>query len=515
MNTITYFNNFIFRVFRKFFNTTRWTLIKTTRLLSERTKRHDLNAKIALINLQYVNAFSEIDMLCGVALTKRGYDVKAIVCPGLDYCEREDHQIKRPRCEECIKESSNLCASYGFEILKPRKNFKDVKKTVAFKKLKTPLNELVYRNYVHFKKSFSEIDYDTWKRIERSAIKLCDYVSELECDFSKVEKVITANGRFFQTAIPLELIKTKTGFVTTEVFNDHKIVFGRNTFSLNNELEVNEEELLQLQYDRKHPEDFINSEGRTNDGGIQVWGKVRIEDTEVLRKTLKTEQYNKILAFFPNVIWDSTWFGLGHFCHSPASFLPILNKFAKKFPDILFVIRAHPGEKNVPRLMKASASIFSDLSCQHINFEPNIVFINSANAFSSYKIADIADYIIVWNGTLGLEFTARGKGVLSIADSYYEKFGIVQKINNINDLEKILTSKRKFTPTERDLDIANRILYATRNSKRIKSPIHKSTFCTKFLWNAGSRREQNFNHFFPDYFEEKISIYELNEALEN
>lgn len=501
------------KILKKTYNTTRWSLIKITRLLSEYVQRYEKIQRIALLNLQYVNAFSEIDMLCGLALKKRGYNVKAIICPGLEYCEREDYQTKRPTCEECRKESLNLCNSYGFEVLKAKDNPNAAQSGDNFKRLKTPLNELVYRNYVHFKKSFSELDYATWTKIERSVIGLCDYISELECDFAKVEKIITANGRFFQTAIPLELIETRTGFVTTEVFSDQKIVFGRNTFSLNNELEVNEEKLQLLKYDRKYPEDFIRNEGRTNDGGIQVWGANRIEDMEVLRNTIKADDYSEVLVFFPNVIWDSTWFGLGHFCHSPASFLPILNSLAKKFSDILFVIRAHPGEENVPRLMKASKSIFSDLSCQHVDFEPNVVFIDGASALSSYKIADIADYIILWNGTLGLELSAKGKGVFSIADSYYEKFGIVRKINNTNDLEKILETKERFIPTEQDLDIANRILYTTRNAKRIQSPIHKSTFCTKFLWNAMSRREQTFVDLFPDYFEDNMSIYELHDAL--
>lgn len=498
---------------RNAYNFARWTSIKITRLLTERFQRTELNEKIALINVQYVNAFTEMDMLCGLALKKKGYSVQAIVCPGLDYCEREDYQTARPSCKQCQSESLKLCKSYGIEVLKVKESVQLARREPSFKKLKTPLSEFVYRNYVHFKKSFSQLDHKSWKKIEQSIIKFCDYISDLECDFTKVEKIITANGRFFQTAIPLELIQTESGFITTEVFSDRKIVFGRNTFSLNNELELNEEKLRCLKYDSKHPEEFIRNEGRTNDGGIQVWGADRIDDVEMMRAELKTDQYSEVLAFFPNVIWDSTWFGLGHFCHSPASFLPMLNTLAKKFPHILFIVRAHPGEVNVPSVMKASASIFSDLSCQKVSFEQNVVFIDGASPLSSYKIGDIADYIILWNGTLGLEFAAKGKGVLSIADSYYEKFGIVQKVTELSELEKILERREKFIPTKRDIDVANRILFTSRNAKRIESPIHKATICNKFLWPAVSRRERNFIKYFPQYFEEKINIYDLHEML--
>lgn len=513
MSIINCLTKMMRKILRKAYNSARWKLIKVTRLIGELFGSIKNNEKIVLLNLQYVNAFTEVEMLCGQALRQKGYNVKVIICPGLDYCEREDYQTERPSCEECRKESLKICSAYGFDVLKTNNDCEKQSGTSS-NKLKTPLNELVYRNYLHYKKSFTELDYPTWKRIKKSVITFCDYITNLDCDFAKVEKVITANGRFFQTAIPIEIIETKSGFVTTEVFSDRKIVFGRNTFSLNNELEVDEKGLQLLEYDRSHAENFVRNEGRTNDGGIQVWGDDRIDDVEVLKRELNVNQYTAVLAFFPNVMWDSTWFGLGHFCHSPASFIAILNNVAKKFPDVLFVIRAHPGEKNVPSLMESSAPIFSDLTCQHIKFEKNIKFINAENAFSSYKIAEIADFKILWNGTLGLEFAAKGLGCYSIADSYYEKFGVICKINNISELEKILDKRDTYKLTETEIDIANRILYTSRNAKRIRSPIHKNTFCTKFLWSGVSSREHNFIRFFPDYFEENISIYELHDALD-
>ena len=279
------------------YNTFRHFLIRNTRILSDRFRNVCSNGKVAILNLQYVNSFTEIEMLCGVALKKAGYEVKAIICPGLEYCEREDYQTKRPNCKTCRKETLKLCKAYGVEVLKPKNNVQEYQSGKVFNNFPIPLNELVYRNYVHFKKSFTELDQLTWQRIERSVIKLADYISNLECEFSKAEKIITANGRFFQTALPLQLIQTKSGFITTEVFSDHKVVFGCNTYSLNNEIEVNEDTLRALEYDSMISEEFIRSEGRTDDGGIQVWGSDRVENLESVKKELKTAKYKEVLVF--------------------------------------------------------------------------------------------------------------------------------------------------------------------------------------------------------------------------
>ena len=514
MSTMICLNDAARSIFRKTYNATRLKLIQITRFLFDNENVGSTHGKVVILNLQYVNAFTEVDMLCGVALKKQGYTVKTIVCPGLEYCEREDYQTKRPDCSVCRKESLDLCSAYGFEVLKPKKNLKKYYFENYSKRLKTPVNELIFRNYVHFKKGFDELDYVTWERIKSSILELIDYISDLDYEFKNVEKIITANGRFFQTALPIELIKTKSGFITTEVFSDKKIVFGRNSFSLNNELEVTQDELRKLPYDKGYAKGFIKNEGRLTDGNIQVWGKNRIEDVEVIKDTLKTNQYDEILAFFPNVIWDSTWFGLGHFCHSPATFISTLNSLANRFPKILFVVRAHPAEVNVPKEMRSSSSIFSDLSCRYVKFAPNVVFIEAESELSSYKLADIADYIVLWNGTLGLELAARGKSVYSIAKAYYENFGIVKKIENVAVLEKVLANKEKFHPDEQGLENASRILYTSRNLKRVRSPIHLSTFCTKFLWNEFSRKEQNFVKHFPSYFEDNISFYELISTLD-
>ena len=104
MNTTVCLNDLMRKDLRKLYNVARWTSIKITKLFIERFQRTESNEKIALINVQYVNAFNELDMLCGLALKKRGYAFKAIVCPGLEYCEREDHQTSRPSYEECQRE---------------------------------------------------------------------------------------------------------------------------------------------------------------------------------------------------------------------------------------------------------------------------------------------------------------------------------------------------------------------------------------------------------------------------
>ena len=482
----------------------------------EKTNKSSRSDKLVLLNIQYIHTFSDIEFLCGASLKKKGYRVAAIVCPGLDYCEREDYLSNKPDCRKCRKKTYDYCNSYGVEIIEPRQGNSKPNQTDLFIK-NGSLNskiEYTYRNYIHYKKSFSYLDYDLWIRIERSIDKFASYIRSLDINPEEVEKIITANGRFFQTGLPLDIIKTRSGFVTTEVFNDYKVIFGHNEFSMNNELELTKEELLNLKYEPSKATSFMDSKGELKIGGVNLQNDNQLEEIEQIKERLQINQYEQVVTFFPHVMWDSTWFGLGYFSHSPASFIAQLNKIAVNFPRTLFVIKAHPGETNVPAHIAASGSIFSDLSIANISLQPNLSCIEATDSISSYSLGDLSKHIIMWNGTLGLEFAARGKEVISIANSYYDKFNITRRVTSLAQLEALLSSgQQQIELSSEQAELAKRLIYTTRYLKRTISPVHKNTICTKYIMPSVFKKETIFMNKFAEYFEGKIGIYELNELM--
>ena len=100
---------------------------------------------------------------------------------------------------------------------------------------------------------------------ERSIDKFASYIRSLDINPEEVEKIITATGRFFQTGLPLDIIKTRSGFVTTEVFNDYKVIFGHNEFSMNNRLELTRR-TLNLKYEPSKATSFMDGKGELKIG---------------------------------------------------------------------------------------------------------------------------------------------------------------------------------------------------------------------------------------------------------
>ncbi len=504
------------RVLRGTYERVRLGSIGISRILFEYPRKNIETKKLVILNIQYIHTFSDMEFLCGIALKKSGFKVSAIICPGLDYCEREDFRTKRPTCFECRAETKRFCSAYGIEILREENsNGKiDSAKRIGNHNLSTSKVEYTYRNYLHYMKSFTVLDYGTWKRIEFSIEQFISFLENLNLGQYKIEKIITANGRFFQTGLAVDIIKTNTGFVTTEYFNDYRTVFGNNEYSTNNELEITKEALFKIEYDPLKADQFVSKKGKTEKiEGVKLILDNQLENVDEIKKKLDFHKYKDVLTFFPNVMWDSAWFGLGYFCHSPAAFIMQLNKIASNFPEILFVVRAHPGEKNAPAHMRPSGSIFSDISLKNVQLMKNLVFIDADSLISSYALGELSKYIVVWNGTLGLEFAARGRRIISIANSFYDKFDITEQIKSINQLENILKARKNAKLGKKEVEIAKRLIYTTRYLKRTTSPIHKGNICTKFFWQPFIKNESVFVERFPKYFNGDLNIYELNKLM--
>ena len=509
-----------FRFLSQGFNFVRLKLIKYSRILTETFVPQTLSStKMVILNIQYINAYSEIELLMGKALKRQGYAVKAIICPGLEYCEREDHSTPRPNCDECQKECKQYCDAYGIDFFEPATHSIDANTAPEYSEFqkfpKIAKAEYVHRSYIHFCKSYSEFDRDLWIRIENSINFFSKYLLCLKLGSPEVERVITSNGKFFQTGLPLDLIVSNNGFITTEAFGiDDKVILGRNTHALNQHFEIDRSTLENVEIDELFVDSFLNEQGVTPSKKINVWSEGREESHREISKELKTREYEKVVCYFPNVIWDSVWLGIGYFDYSPAITIKTLNALAGRFTKTLFLVRSHPAEVNVPKKLKATGSISSDLSLSNVCLRENVTIIPSHSKLSSYAIADLSDEIIVWNTTLGLELMCSGRRVLTLADGFYSLFGPSTDVKSVRELESVLAGPASNHLSKEEVQLARKMLFINRNLKRFKSPIHLGARPVKLCWWSMSYRESRFTDSFMDYFDGRVDAIGLVKKVE-
>ena len=494
------------------------TLALTRVLFKRHIPDHQKSGKTFLLNLQYINAYSDLELTIGKSLIDQGHNVRAIICPGLSYCEREDYQTRRPDCASCRRASRLYCKAYGIDVATAKATSDALAKSknrAAVSSGETPLTEYVYRNYVHYFKSFGAFDPARWETIETAAGELIDYIEALDLDDADIECVVTANGRFFQTGLVLDLLGERSQrYVTWEVFGqDNKAIMATDVPSLHQYLDMSTEELDAVVIDNENIAKFLFEQKNATNMPFELWGSGANESAPEISEQLNITDYKKVVSFFPNVVWDSTWMGIGFFEHSPATFIARLYQLASCHESTLFVVRVHPGEINVPDELKSTSSIMSDLALQGLVKPSNVVIVPAESNLSSYVLSDLSEKVIFWNSTLGLELLCRGRKVACIADAYYSRQGITRNIENLDMLEAYLLENGVEMLDERETALAFKITYVTRNKQRFTSPVHRGRLSCKFMYPALTSRGKRFERNLSYYCNGTIRVMEISEGL--
>ena len=128
-------------------------------------------------------------------------------------------------------------------------------------------------------------------------------------------------------------------------------------------------------------------------------------------------------------------------------------------------------------------------------------------------LSDLSEKVIFWNSTLGLELLCRGRKVACIADAYYSRQGITRNIENLDMLEAYLLEDWAEMLDEREIALAFKITYVTRNRQRFTSPVHCGRLSSKFLYPTLTSRGARFERNLSDYCNGAICVTELTEGL--
>jgi hypothetical protein len=160
------------------------------------------------------------------------------------------------------------------------------------------------------------------------------------------------------------------------------------------------------------------------------------DDRDALRRHLGLDGGERVISLFTNVTWDTAT--LGHDIGF-ASMLDWVEQAVRIAggADLALVVRIHPAEGRWGSRDDVQGFVRSQLGA----IPPNVRFVSAGEALSSYAILEMADLVLTYTTTVGLEAAVRGKHVAVAGDMHYRGRGFTTDLSGPDDLARVMTGE--------------------------------------------------------------------------
>ncbi|PZV81470.1 hypothetical protein CLV31_1101 [Algoriphagus aquaeductus] len=125
--------------------------------------------------------------------------------------------------------------------------------------------------------------------------------------------------------------------------------------------------------------------------------------------------------------------------------------------EFQIILRSHPNLKNYKGKEK---EIYKSLEAKFTNF----IYISPNSSESSYALMEIADYVISFGSTIGIESSFHKKNSILIGKSFYYNLNVVNTVNSLSELKHFLYSKEV---NDSQVNYLNILKYGFYNSNKI------------------------------------------------
>lgn len=144
-------------------------------------------------------------------------------------------------------------------------------------------------------------------------------------------------------------------------------------------------------------------------------------------------QGNKNVVFFTNTDFEAIgfWNTWRKPSHTQVEVVKFMSSYLASRDDLNFVVRLHPNMKKQGKLQKKQWSFLKE--------NKNIVVIDEDSKISSVELIKNSIAVFSFGSTVGLEAAYYGTPSFVLADCWYDELGAAKKINNLQELLKILT----------------------------------------------------------------------------
>lgn len=466
--------------------------------IKRRITRHINNAVIALMALKvkskspkaeaiapiaFFKASSGIDdlswnsafhVLTSWGLRLQGKPVVFFACNhGLTRCvlgTDRDNPAKAPPCHSCVYQSKTLYTgakvdwfSFSHEPdLATRLEKLSLAELMTFEYGGLPLGELVLPGLRWILRRHHLIDNESTRFFLKEYLLSAWNVAVHFKQFLEKEKpqaVVLFNGQFYPEATAKWVAK-QAGIrvISHEVGLQPATGFFTEGEATAYPIDIPEEfQLSESQHARLNAYLQNRFQGNFTMAGIKFW-----ENIQGLNESLnkKIKQYMQIVPVFTNVIFDTSQPHANTIFSDMFTWLDTVLETAKKHPETLFIIRAHPDEG---RIRKASLETVAGwVETRHAEEQENIIFISPNEFISSYELISRSKFVMIYNSTIGLEASIMGTAVLCAGKARFTQYPTVffpqEKHEYIRMLESFLCADKIDIPAEFHQN-ARRFLY--------------------------------------------------------
>lgn len=418
------------------------------------------NASTRLAGLSLNAAYS---LLSSYGVQLEGVPVVHFVChAGMSRCvlgtNRVDFRISPP-CNVCMKNSEGIYANsevHRFEYLqdeelKNKINSLGLKNLLKVKHQGIPLGPFALPSLRWILRRHNLLDDENTCALAREYI-LSGW--SIACKFRdliqtcKPQAVVVFNGMFYPEAIVRWVALTHSIPVFThEVGMQPFSAFFTAGDATAYPVDIPKGFHLSKQQE-KQLDDYLNKrfQGDFLTAGIRFWPEMRKLGEEFWQKAAKFQQF---VPIFTNVVFDTSQSHANQIFPHMFAWLDQVLEEIRNHPETLFVIRAHPDELRPGK--ESRESVADWVEKKHVSDLHNVVFIHSNEYISSYQLIEHAKFVMVYNSTVGLEATIKGKPVLCAGKARYTQIPTVKFPKSMKEyqvtLRKLLKDPPKHAPT--------------------------------------------------------------------
>jgi hypothetical protein len=161
-------------------------------------------------------------------------------------------------------------------------------------------------------------------------------------------------------------------------------------------------------------------QGEFSMAGIRFWPAMKGLDEAFLRKAARFKQ---IVPVFTNVIFDTSQPHANTIFADMFAWLELVVELARRHPETLFVIRAHPDEIRSGKESRETVEAW--VAAHRATALPNVLFVAPKEYFSSYELIQRSKFVMIYNSTIGLEAALMGAAVLCAGKARFTQYPTV------------------------------------------------------------------------------------------
>jgi hypothetical protein len=188
-------------------------------------------------------------------------------------------------------------------------------------------------------------------------------------------------------------------------------------------------------------------QGNFTMAGIKFWPEMKGLGKSLVERIAKFKQ---VVPVFTNVIFDTSQPHANTVFSDMFAWLDEVLEIARRHPETLFVIRAHPDESRPGK--ESLETVAGWVAARSADSLLNVAFLPPEERLSSYELIQRSRFVMIYNSTIGLEAAIMGAAVLSGGRARFTRYPIVFFPNSVEEFrsqaEDFLSMEKVDVPSE-------------------------------------------------------------------